>query len=262
MPAYNAERYIVDSIESILNQTFEDFEFIIVNDASTDRTLDIIKKYANKDKRIKFLSNKKNKGIAGTRNILVKKSKGKYIAWQDADDISIKDRLYRQYLYMEKHKNVGICGGYLEIFNERGVVGIRKYKTTDKELRNRIFRYSPVAQPTSIIRKKIIDRVGYYNLNMPPAEDIDMSFRIGMVSEFANLPMITLKYREHFNSATFNKLKTIEINTLKTRLKYIGKGTYSISAYDIIYNIIQYLTLWIMPAKFRIKLFNFIRNFL
>jgi len=141
MPAYNAEKYIGNSIESILNQTFKDFELIISDDASTDKTWDIIKKYKQKDGRIVVTRNAKNRYIAENRNRLIKLAKGKYIAWQDADDISDSNRIQKQYTFMEKNPKVGIVGGYLKFFDDRGVTGIRKYAENDKELRKNILQY-------------------------------------------------------------------------------------------------------------------------
>ena len=97
MPAYNAEKYISEAIKSILNQTFKDFEFIIIDDGSIDRTWKIIQKYAKKDDRVIALKNEKNLGIAVNRNKLVSMARGKYIIWQDSDDISLPYRIEKQY---------------------------------------------------------------------------------------------------------------------------------------------------------------------
>lgn len=259
-PAYNAEKYIGDTIESILNQTFKDFEFIILNDKSTDNTLKIIQEYAKKDSRIIVIDNEKNLGIAGNRNKGIKKAKGKYIIWQDADDISLPERIEKQYRFMEKNPKVGILGGFLEMFDDSGIVGLRKYDAHDKSLREKIFLYSPVAQPASIIRKKIFGEVGDYNLKYPPAEDIDMSFRIGMSYKFANLQEIVIRYREHPNSATFTKLKKIELSTLEIRKKYAKTKYYSMSFFDKMYNLFQFVSIFIIPPKIKIWIFDKIRN--
>ncbi|MCX6730647.1 MAG: glycosyltransferase family A protein [Candidatus Roizmanbacteria bacterium] len=260
MPAYNAEKYIAEAIESILAQTFKDFELIISDDASTDKTWDIIKKYKDKDKRIFITRNSKNRYIAENRNVLVKLAKGKYIAWQDADDISVPVRLKKQSHFLEKNPQVGIVGGYLQFFDEKGTKSIRKYATSDKELRKNIFRFSPVAQPTAMIRSECFKKVGLYNPKYPPAEDIDMSFRIGKFYEFANLPQITLKYREHLDSATFNKLKKIELSTLEVRRENDGKNGYKLSYLDRLYNLLQYVSIFVLPGRIKIALFNAIRN--
>jgi len=260
MPAYNAEKFIGVAIESILNQSLRDFEFIIIDDCSTDRTWEIIQKYKEKDSRITAIKNEENLGIAGNRNKLKKLAKGIYIVWQDADDISMPDRIKHQYEFMEANEQVGICGGWLEFFNDKGQSSVRKYKEKDEGLRKNIFRFSPVAQPGAIIRKNIFDEMGDYDLNYPPAEDLDMSFRIGRKYKFANLQEIVIKYRENDKSATFTRLKTIELKTISIRLKYAGDKFYKMTAGDNFYSIMQYISVFIIPTKFKIFLFNFLRN--
>lgn len=260
MPAFNAEKYIGQAIESILNQSFKDFELIIADDYSTDNTWKIIEKYVKRDKRIKAIKNKKNLYIAGNRNKLIKLAQGKYIAWQDADDISLPKRIEHQYEFMEKYPSVGIVGGYLQFFDDKGNSSIRKYALDDKTLRKYIFRFSPVAQPSAMIRKRCFDEFGYYNLKYPPAEDIDMSFRIGTKYKFANLQEIVIKYRETNNSATFKKLKKIELDTITIRKKYSKNIYYPMNFIDKLYNLIQYFSVFLVPAKLRIAIFNLMRN--
>jgi len=260
MPAYNTDRYIGEAIESILNQTFKEFELIIIDDASTDRTWEVIQKYAKLDKRIHAEKNSHNLYIANNRNKLIGMARGKYIAWQDADDISVKERLEKQYAFLENNPPVGIVGGYLLFFDESGGTSIRKYSQDDTDLRKTIFRYSPVAQPTAMIRRECFHMVGLYDPKYPPAEDIDMSFRIGRHWKFANLPYITLKYREHYISATFNRLKKIEQSTLEVRYKNDGQFGYRMSLFDKVFNLLQYFSIYFIPAYTRIRMFNFFRN--
>jgi glycosyltransferase involved in cell wall biosynthesis len=259
-PAYNAEKYIADSIESILRQTHKDFEFILIDDGSTDKTYSIIENYAKKDQRITLIKNETNLGISGNRNKILSLVKSKYLAWQDADDISMPQRLQHQYELMECHPEVGILGGYLHIFDQNGDLGIRKYPATDKSLRKIIFRYSPVAQPGAMIRVSALKKMGEYDLNCPPAEDLDMSFRIGSRYKFANLQEVVIKYRENNSSATFKNLKTMEINTLKIRKKYSKSFGYKMTWVDKLYNVMHFLSIYIVPAKLKIKLFAVLRN--
>ncbi len=260
-PAYNAEKYIGAAIDSILAQTFSEFEFIVIDDCSTDNTWQIIQSYAAKDPRIIAIKNEMNLGIAGNRNKGVGLAQGKYIVWQDADDISVPTRIEKQYQFMEAHPEAGIIGGFLQFFDdEHECTGFRKYKADDLSLRKRIFRYSPVAQPASMIRKKCLEEVGEYNLAYPPAEDIDMSFRIGEKYQFANLQDVMIRYREHPNSATFTRLKKIEFSTLKIRRKYNKKGTYKMTFLDKIYNFLQFISVFFIPLKMKIRLFELFRN--
>jgi glycosyltransferase involved in cell wall biosynthesis len=260
MPAYNAEKYIDESIESILNQTFADFELVIIDDCSTDKTWEIIQKYKEKDKRIIAIKNEKNLGIAGNRNKLKKLARGIYVVWQDADDISMPDRLKHQYEFMEVNQSVGICGGWLEFFNGNGQNSVRKYKEKDEDLRKNVFRFSPASQCAAIIRKSVLDEMGDYDLNYPSAEDLDMSFRIGKKYKFANLQELVLRYRENDNGATFTRLKTTELKTISIRLKYADDKFYRMTAGDHFYSISQYISVFLIPTKFKIFLFNLLRN--
>ena len=260
MPVFNAEKYIVASIESILRQSFRDFEFLIFDDASSDATWEIVLRYAATDRRIRAERNEKNLGIAGNRNKLISEARGKYIEWQDADDISFPDRLEQQFSFLEGHPEVGIVGGYLQFFSDAGVSGMRQYAVNDAQLRARIFRYSPVAQPAAMIRRICFTEFGEYDLRYPPAEDIDMSFRIGQKYRFANLPKPVIQYREHPNSATFTRLKRIELNTLSIRKKFFRNAAYKPTVTDFFYNVEQLLSIFMVPPNLKIKLFNFFRN--
>ncbi len=259
-PVYNTEKFVGEAIESILNQSYKDFEYIICDDCSTDNTWNILTEFSKKDTRIKIAKNEKNLGIAGNRNKLITMASGEYIAWQDADDISMPFRIEHQLNFMESHLEVGIVGGFLQFFDENGNKDIRKYFPDDTYLRKNIFKFSPVAQPGSMIRKKCLDESGNYDLRFPPAEDLDMSFRIGSRYKFANLQEIVIRYREHLNSATYRRLKKIELSTFEIRNKYSHRYGYKMSAIDRIYNLFQFISIFILPPQLKIYIFNKLRN--
>jgi glycosyltransferase involved in cell wall biosynthesis len=260
IPAYNAEIYLSESIESILNQSFSDFELVIIDDCSVDNSWEIINKYALQDSRVKIHRNQRNLGIAGNRNKGIELSCGDYLAWQDADDISIPTRLERQVSFLETHKDVGIVGGYLEIFRESKVLGERRYPLDDLSLRRCIFRYSPIAQPAAMIRMEALNRVGAYDLSLPPAEDLDMTFRIGELYKLANLDLVLVRYRESVTSATATSLKKMEKATIRIRKKNFNSKAYKLTTFDIFYNLGHFLSLWIFPTKLKIRVFNLLRN--
>ena len=262
MPVYNAEPYLKNAIESILMQTFGNFEFIIINDSSKDNSYKILEEYARKDKRIILLNNQKNLGISKSRTKGTRYSRGKYIAVADADDISISIRFERQYNYLENHKDCGVVGGFIELFNSNTgkIIGVRKYYKNDKELRKRIFLYCPISQPVCMIRRKAFDNVGYYNIKYPPVEDLDLWFRIGMKYKFANIQEVLLKYRVHKKSQTISKIKKMEALSLEIRRKYSHGFGYSMRPIDKIYNLALRISKYFLLYKFKIWLFNFIRN--
>ena len=121
MSVCNAEKYLNQSISSILNQSFRDFEFIIVNDASTDNTLNIIKEFKNDDNRIVLIDNENNIGLTKSLNKALKKVKGKFIARHDADDISLPERLEKQHYFLEINEDIFLCGTDLININGKGV---------------------------------------------------------------------------------------------------------------------------------------------
>jgi len=261
LPVYNAYKYVAIAIESILNQTFTDFEFLILDDCSSDRSWEIIQNYQKMDNRIIAIQNDVNLGGCNNLNKGLKLSKGKYIAGIDNDDWFYPDKLEKQFNFMESHPEVGIVGGVMEIINSNGkVIGKRRYNLTDDEIRKKIFRYSPFAHPLIMIRKSILDKVGYYNDAYAPADDYDLYFRIGKVSKFANLPDVILKYRVVPGSMTDSLTKKMELNTIKVRKLYSKDNDYKFGRIDRVYNLMHYISIFIIPPRIKLRLFNLLRN--
>lgn len=260
IPAYNAAKYLPDAIDSIRNQTFQDLEIIAIDDCSTDDTWEIIQGYAQNDLRIRAYQNSQNLGIAGNRNRGVSLVTGKYLVWQDADDISMPTRIEKQFQFMQTHQDVAIVGGYIELFRGHSILGIRKYPPDDASLRRCIFRYSPIAQPAAMVRVEALRKVGEYNLKYPPAEDIDMTFRLGEDLKLANLEEVVVRYRESDTSATFTRLRKMELSTQEIRWKYANANNYRMTIGDWIYNIAHYASIWLVPPRLKIRFFNYWRN--
>lgn len=258
---YNAEKYVGMAIESILNQTYTNFELIAVDDCSTDNSWQIVRKYMSIDSRIIAIRNHTNLGGCETLNVGLKIAKGKYIARLDNDDWSYPYRLERQISFLESHPSVGIVGGAMEIMNESGqLIGKRTYNITDKEIRRHIFRYSPFAHPLVMIRKSVLDEIGCYNPLFAPADDYELYFRIGIVSQFANLSDVLMRYRVVPDSITSKQTRKMELATIKTRNRYVNNPNYDPTYIDYIYNILHYLSIFLIPSRTKIYLFNLLRN--
>ena len=194
MPVYNAERYLEFSIESILNQTFSDFEFIIINDGSSDNSLDIIKSYADKDNRIKVI-NRKNKGLVKTLNEGVKLAAGKYIARMDGDDISMPERLEKQFNYMERHRQVGIVGGYAKLVDiNNNYIDDMIYPISNYFCKLALCNNTVFAHPAIFIRRQVALEFTYSALAWP-AEDYELWMRISKIWKMHNIPEFLLRYR-------------------------------------------------------------------
>ena len=201
MPAYNAEKYISEAVESILNQTFSDFEFLIINDGSIDNTEKIIKSYG--DERIVYVKNEKNMGIVDTLNRGLKLAKGQYIVRMDADDISLPTRIEKQACFMDKQIEIGVLGTGVQIFGEYVEERERLFKTSDNELKAELLFNSCIAHPTVMIRKSVLENNKLeYNKEFGGKEDFALWWEIAKVSKVATIPEILLRYRIHGNQIT------------------------------------------------------------
>ena len=205
MAVYNTDKkYLKEAIESILNQTYSDFEFIILNDGSTDGSENIILSY--KDERIKYLKHDKNQGIPKTRNDLLNAATGEYIANMDSDDVSLPNRLKIQVDYMDKHQEIGVLGSAFHVFQKREEDVLMPLE--DKDVKKMLLKgLSPFANPTVMIRKSIFGDIKY-DKDFNYSEDYKLWCDLESKTKFANLPDILVKYRWH--GKNISKQKTIE----------------------------------------------------
>jgi GDP-L-fucose synthase len=261
MPAYNAEKYLSGAIESILNQTFKDFEFIIIDDCSIDRTWEILQDYAKKDNRIFCLKNEENLGIAGNLNKCLEFCRGDFIARMDSDDWAYPDRFEKQLKFLESNPEVGIVGGSIEVTdsNLSEIKFIRKYFEDDVKLKQHLFIQSPFAHPCIMFRKEVFEGQ-FYNKILSPTEDYDIYFRIGRNYKFANLEDVLLKYRLHSEQSSTIKAKRQQLLTLYIRIKAFVEYGYTPNAYDIIFSLLQLGSVILLPQKVKFFLFNLIRK--
>lgn len=262
MTVYNSEKYLGTAIQSVLNQTFADFELIILDDCSADSSWGIVQRYASKDKRIVAIRNEKNLGGCENLNKGLRLIKGIYMARHDNDDWSFPDRLEKQFNYMETHPEVGIVGGAIEIIDTDGKrIGRRKYNLSDADIRKKIFRYSPFAHPLVMMRKSVLDLVGcFYDVSVAPADDYELWFRMGKVAKFANIPDALLKYRVVPGSITLSSTKKMELATIRVRDKYRLDGFYRFTFIDALYNALHRSSIFIFPSKLKIRIYNYFRN--
>jgi len=261
MPAYNAEKYISEAIESILNQTFKDFEFIIINDGSTDSTPNIIDKYARLDKRIIVLNNEKNLNIAESRNRGVEIARGKYIATMDSDDRALPDRLKNQLEFLESNKDIAISIGNINIMDGKGVFQYtRNYPVADKDIRSKVYRFNPFPNPTIMCRREVYEKNGKYNNAYVPIDDFDFWLRAGTQFKFGNCGKIVLNYRVVEGSASHRKLRLTERLTFKLRWKAFKLG-YKFTVVDVFFNLFHLFSFALLPSKLKVRVFNMLRQY-
>lgn len=195
MPVYNAEKYLDEAIQSILKQTYGDFEFIIINDGSIDKSLEIIEKYKKQDERIVLIS-RENRGLIASLNEGIKKAKGKYIARMDADDISLPNRFEEQLKIMENDKEIFVCGSWVNVFGENRKEKISKYFQHDKQIKANLIMSCCFAHPSVMMRRDaFVDNNIWYDENFKNAEDYHLWTQLAKVGKFYNIPKVLLNYR-------------------------------------------------------------------
>lgn len=199
MPVYNGEKYLRPAVESILGQTLTDFEFLIIDDGSTDRSVEIIRSYD--DPRIRLVHNETNQKLIATLNKGFALARGQYLARMDSDDISLPQRLEKQAAFMDQHPEVGVCGTWAKRINDAGEVLGRWQTPTGKDLAKLLWRPTPVIHPSAFIRAGIYRQFSY-NPEYAEAEDYELWLRVAEKTKLHNLPEYLLLYRVHSESIT------------------------------------------------------------
>lgn len=222
MSIFNQENFLKESIESILNQTYRDFEFLILDDASTDKSLKIIKTF--KDKRIKVFQNRERQGLAKRLNFLIRQTKGEYIARMDGDDISSVNRLKEQIEFLDKHARIALVGSWVKIIDDKGkAIGEFKHPIKYEDIKKAILSYNPFMHSSVMFRKNVFEKIGGYDENLFYSQDYDLFLRVAVKYPCVNIPKFLLKFRWQTN---FEKQKKQHLLALKIRFKAIQKYGY------------------------------------
>lgn len=206
MPVYNGAKYLREAIDSILSQTLNDFELIIINDGSTDESETIIQSYS--DPRIVYLKNEINSKICVTLNKGLNAARGKYIARMDCDDIAVPERLAVQSKYLEKHNDIGIVGSDIIVFG-KGITEYRFNYPSDKdECKAGLLFFTCFAHPAVMMKSEIIRKFQIqYNEEYLGLEDYELWWRLSGYCEVANIRQPLLRYRKHYAQETQNVSK-------------------------------------------------------
>jgi len=205
LPVYNGGKFLEESVNSILNQTFKDFEFIIINDGSTDNTLKILKEFQKKDKRIILIDKKKNRGSSESLNIGLRKAKGKYVACFCADDISHQNRLRVEFNYLEKNPHIFLVGSSCIYIDDTGKE-IRRFRKYDnyKIIAWRLRKSCSIILPSIMFRNEEVR----FDKDFIPADDYNFYFELLKKGKnLTNIPEFLVKYRVHGGSISISNHK-------------------------------------------------------
>lgn len=222
MPAYNAEKYIAASIESILNQTFINFELIILDDASTDKTKEIITSYAQKDDRIVYVEKNTNHGPALLRNEGIRLSKGTFIALNDADDLSEINRFEKQITVFKNQPNVAVCGSWILSFGENIEDTVFEAPQFPNAIKLTFLSYDCLANSSAMFRKSCVENLKYQE-DFVPAEDYKLWSEVIVNHDFYIIQEPLVRYRQHENNISKTKADNLAISDLKIKTDLFQK---------------------------------------
>ena len=229
MPVYNCGNYIAESLESILNQSLADFEFIIIDDCSTDNTIAVINRYH--DQRIRLIIKEKNSGYVDSLNTGIEMAKGKFLARMDGDDISVITRLEKQVKFLDDHPEIALCGAWYQLLSSTEVI---QHPVENEEIKIALLDYCALGHPTVMFRKGFIDEHNlHYESGFRPAEDYDLWTRISAVGKMANIPEILLYYRSHNDQVSIKEKGKQLSNSLLCRTRMLCYPLIEVSNNDL-----------------------------
>lgn len=261
MPVYNARPYLAGSIGSILNQTFSNFEFIIIDDGSTDGSYGILQQYEKLDPRIKLLHNKYNRGVSSAVKKAIAAAKGKFLARMDADDIAVLERLETQVRYLQNHKKTVAVGAQCAIIDAEGnIIGKKIFPQEHKDIYKYIFAFIPLQQPTLMIdRRKLPKNFSFYEDGQNTAEEVALLFKLFNHGNVENLNQVLLLYRLHGKNTSLSNIRKTFFQTLKTRVKAIFIYSYKPTLSGIVWTILESIGVLFLPQKLVFFLYKKLR---
>ena len=220
MSVYNGERYLRESLESVLRQSFRDFEFVIIDDGSTDATPSVLEECEKSDPRVR-VTRQEHGGVAAALVSGCARSRGRLLARIDADDVALPTRFERQVAFLDAHPEVGVLGTRVDIIDERG----RVLRTTDPPrvhalAARRLLFWPPVAHPSVMMRRALLEEFGGYDVGFEHAEDYELWTRLVEVTRFANLPLALLRYRLHDGMVTRRERSPMLETTGRVRRRF------------------------------------------
>ena len=234
MAVYNCERYIDEAVESATSQLFIDWEFIIVDDCSTDKTYTCLQRWASSDQRIRLFRMETNKKQTLCLNYGLSHCRGQYVARLDADDIMLPERLEQQVKFLDDNPNVGLLGTAVNAIDENGAfICVQRVPCEDADLRAVLPRLNPFFHPSVMIRKSVLEQVGSYDPVYKYAQDYDVWIRISEKSRIANLPGVFTKYRVIQSSISRSSIRFQASEHLTIQLRSIIRGLFSLT--DLVY---------------------------
>ncbi len=260
IPVFNGQKYLKETVLSVQKSSYKNFEIILVNDGSKDKSKELCYKLKKKYKNIRVFSFKKNRGLSNILNYAIRKAKGKYIARLNQDDLVTPTRLSSQVYFLENNPNHVLVGGNLELINEQGkTLDVMSYPHTDQEIRNNWLYLNAFADPAVMYRKKTFMKVGDYDQGFYPADDYHLWFRMGKEGKVANLNHVVTKFRVHDEAATV-KLHKKMIESTKKVHEWAAENIQRPPLLVVLYWKTQYFLAKYFSPQFNFIIYRFIKK--
>jgi len=272
MPVYNAEPYLGAALASVLGQSFSDFELVAVNDGSTDGSEQLLADRARDDPRVRVL-HQPNAGVVAAVNVGLRHCRGEFVGRADADDVSLPDRFARQIEFLDRHRDVAVVGGSVQVIDGQGRASGAPvtYPCDPARVRERLWAGDCcLAQPSVMIRRSALEAVGYYRPALRQAEDYDLWLRMSDRFALSNLSEVLVQYRVHGESITSRLPQEQEIchraALASARLRRDGQPDPIDSATELTPLILERLGIgpaeveWVSAQAFRFRASNLLRS--
>lgn len=262
MPVYNACRFLQESVKSILCQTYRNFEFIIVDDASEDSSWQIIQNLARKNKQIKIYRNSQNLGVSETVKKAISLVKGEFLARMDADDIALPQRIEKQIDYLINHKETVAVGGQCLLIDKNGgVIGEKTFPTSFSDINKYIWKFIPLQQPTLMIaRHRLPKKFKYYRDGMDTAEEVELLFKLFQYGKVENLADTVLMYRLHDKNTSLLDIRKTFLLTLLARIRGVLFYRYKPTLSGVAVTLLQTAVAILLPRKLALFLYSKLRK--
>ncbi len=227
LSVFNGERFLRQAVDSLLTQTYRDFELWIVNDASTDQTPQILDQLSREDSRVRIITNERNLGLTKSLNLALAQAQGSSIARMDADDIALPERLEKQVAYLDAHPDIDVVGTAYQFINAQNrVIGERHPSTDDEQIRRKLIIHNPFLHSSVLIRRALLDQVHGYDERFRRAQDYDLWMRLEPLTKLANLPNILMQKRFTTDMISYASEREQIKTAVTIRVAAIRRGQY------------------------------------
>jgi glycosyltransferase involved in cell wall biosynthesis len=213
IPVFNGAQYLIEAVESIQKNTYDNFEIILVNDGSTDISKILCKRLEGKYKNVRFFDFTKNRGLGRVLNFALDKARGKYICRLNQDDRMLPIRITTQVKYLENHPEVTAVGSSIKLFENNGKTQILHFIKDDSEIKKLWYFVSPFSDPSVMYRKEVALKVGGYDQYFWPADDTHLWYRMGLAGKLSNIQKPLVEVRWHNNAASVKFFRRLAIKT-------------------------------------------------